>query len=335
MEILVFRKGHLKIEEGFTAADLPDLLKEQTSVIWVDMEQPTEADERVLLDVFNFHPLTVEDCRENRHYPKIEEFDGYIYFIVHGVTADTSPERFNTIELDGFLGSNYVITYHHDTFRSINNVKQLLRTTTVACQRGAPFLLHQILDQVVDFYSPVLDDFDDRIDKIEDDIFTLKRPNNEILSQIMDMKRSVLRLRRISVKQMDILHRMSRGEFSLISDEMRPFYRDVYDHLVRVVDLAESYRDLISGSLEGYLSVVSNRLNEIMKVLTIFSAIMLPLTFIAGIYGMNFENMPEIHSRYGYYTVWAIMILVAVGMLYFFKRRGWIGGSREEKTPEG
>lgn len=336
MEILVYRPGTPKIIEGKTVEDLPELLQDKSAVIWVDMESPTAADERVLLDVFHFHPLTVEDCRENRHYPKIEEFNDYIYFIVHGVTANTSPDRFNTIELDGFLGPNYVITYHHDMFRSINNVKQLLRTTPIACQRGSAFLLHQILDQVVDFYSPVLDDFDDRIDKLEDDIFTLRRPNNQILSEIMDLKRSVLRLRRISGKQMDILHRMSRGEFALIPEDMRPFYRDVYDHLVRVVDLAESYRDLISGSLEAYLSVVSNRLNEIMKVLTIFSAVMLPLTFIAGVYGMNFDNMPELHSRYGYYAAWAIMLVVAVAMLLFFKRRGWIGGgSDKEETPEG
>jgi magnesium transporter len=210
MEILVYRKGSTKIEENFTVADLPELLKDESAVIWVDMEHPTEADERVLLDVFEFHPLTVEDCRENRHYPKIEEFEGYLYFIVHGVTADTSPDRFNTIELDGFLGRNYVITYHHEMFRSINEIKQQLRTTPVACQKGSPFLLHQILDHVVDYYSPVLDDFDDRIDRLEDDIFTLRRPNNQILAEIMDLKRSVLRLRRISGKQMDILHRMSR-----------------------------------------------------------------------------------------------------------------------------
>lgn len=334
MEILVYQRGIPKIQESFTVEDLPELLKDDSAVIWVDMEHPTEVDERVLLDVFNFHPLTVEDCRENRHYPKVEEFHQYIYFIVHGVTADTSPDHFNTIELDGFLGPNYVITYHHEMFRSIDNVKQQLRTTPVACQRGPAFLLHQILDQVVDFYSPVLDDFDGRIDQLEDDIFTLKRPNNEILSEIMDLKRSVLRLRRISVKQMDILHRMSRGEFALIQEDMRPFYRDVHDHLVRVVDLAESYRDLISGSLEAYLSVVSNRLNEIMKVLTIFSAIMLPLTFIAGVYGMNFDNMPELHSKYGYYAVWIIMAVVAVAMLFFFKRRGWIGRSSEDETPD-
>ena len=335
MEILVYRKGNTKIEENLTVADLPELLQDPSAVIWVDMESPTEADEQVLLNVFRFHPLTVEDCRENRHYPKVEEFDGYIYFIVHGVTADTSSASFNTIELDGFLGRNYVITYHHDFFRSIANVKQLLRTSPVACQRGTPFLLHQILDQVVDYYSPVLDDFDERIDQLEDNIFNLGRPNNKILSEIMELKRSVLRLRRISVKQMDILHRMSRGEFALIPDVMRPFYRDVYDHLVRVVDLSENYRDLISGSLEAYLSVVSNRLNEIMKVLTIFSAIMLPLTFIAGVYGMNFDNMPELHSRYGYFTVLIIMIVVAIGMLLFFKRRGWIGrGAPEEGDKE-
>jgi magnesium transporter len=334
MEILVFRKGHHKIEENFTAEDLPELLKDDSAVIWVDMESPTEADERILLDVFNFHPLTVEDCRENRHYPKIEEFPGYIYFIVHGVRADTSPDRFNTIELDGFLGPNYVITYHHDMFRSINEVKQLLRTSPVGCQRGPAFLAHQILDRVVDYYSPVLDDFDERIDRLEADIFTAKNPNNEILAEIMDLKRSVLRLRRISVKQMDVVLRMSRGEFQLIPDEMRPFYRDIHDHLVRVVDLAENYRDLISGSLEAYLSVVSNRLNEIMKVLTIFSAIMLPLTFIAGVYGMNFDHMPELHSRYGYYATWAIMIGVAVLMLLFFRRRGWIGNRNAEESPE-
>ena len=335
MEILVYRQGAEKVEEGFTVDQLPELLKDPSIVIWVDMESPTPADERVLLDVFKVHPLTVEDCHENRHYPKIEEFPGYLYFIVHGVRADTSPDRFNTIELDGFLGHNYVITYHHDTFRSINNVKQLLRTSPILCRRGPAFLCHQILDQIVDFYSPVLDDFDDRIDRLEQEIFSLKQPNNEILSQIMELKRSVLRLRRISVKQLDVILRMSRGEFgALIHEDMRPFYRDVHDHLTRVVDLAESYRDLISGSLEAYLSVVSNRMNEIMKTLTIFSAILLPLTFIAGVYGMNFDNMPELHSRYGYFATIATMAVVAVALLFFFWWRGWLGSRRSTETPD-
>ena len=325
MEIFVYREGEPQVQSGFTAEQLPELLQDEKAVIWVDMDQPTEADERILLEVFHFHPLTVEDCRENRHYPKIEEFPNYLYFIVHGVTANTTPDRFNTIELDGFLGPNYVITYHHEMFRSITNVKKQLSTSPVTCQRGPAFLLHQILDQIVDFYSPVLDDFDERIDELEDNIFSLRQPNDAILEQIMELKRSVLRLRRISAKQMDIFYRMSRGEVHLIPQPMLPFFRDIYDHLIRVTDLAESYRDLIGGALEAYLSVVSNRMNEIMKVLTIFSAVMLPLTFLAGVYGMNFDNIPELHTRYGYFGIWIVMILVAVIMLSLFWRAGWIG----------
>jgi len=329
MEIFVYREAAEKVEEGFVVEQLPELLKDKKAVIWIDMAEPTSEDETVLLNVFQFHPLTVEDCRENRHYPKIEEFPGYVYFIVHGVRADTSSDRFNTIELDGFLGPNYVITYHHDEFRSINAVKQLIRTSPVVCRRGASFLLHQILDRIVDYYSPVLDDFDNRIDELEAKIFVGRSSNNEMLADIMNIKRSVLRLRRISVKQLDILLRISRGEFELISPTLLPFYRDIYDHLVRVTDLAESYRDLITGLLDAHLSVVSNRLNEVMKVLTIFSAIMLPLTFIVGVYGMNFEHMPELHSMYGYYVVWGVMITVALGMLVFFRKRGWLGAKEE------
>ncbi|MGI8916957.1 MAG: magnesium/cobalt transporter CorA [Pyrinomonadaceae bacterium] len=329
MEIFLYRDGADKVEEGFGVEQLPELLKDEKAVIWVDMSEPSAEDEHVLLNVFHFHPLTVEDCRENRHYPKIEEFPGYVYLIVHGVRADTSSDRFNTIELDGFLGPNYVITYHHDEFRSINAVKQLLRTSPVVCRRGAGFLLHQILDRIVDYYSPVLDDFDNRIDELEAKIFSGRSSNNEMLSDIMNIKRSVLRLRRISVKQLDVLLRISRGEFELVPQSLLPFYRDIYDHLVRVTDLAESYRDLITGLLDAHLSVVSNRLNEVMKVLTIFSAIMLPLTFIVGVYGMNFEHMPELQSRYGYYVVWGVMITVALGMLVFFRKRGWLGGKEE------
>ncbi|HYE66023.1 MAG TPA: magnesium/cobalt transporter CorA [Pyrinomonadaceae bacterium] len=325
MEIFVYRPGSPQVEEGFTAEQLPDLLKDEANVIWVDMEAPTEAEDQVLLDVFKLHPLTVEDCRMTRHHPKVEEFPDYLYFILHGVRAETSPDRFNTIELDGVLGSNYLITYHHVMFRSIDNIKQHIRSSPVPCQRGLVFLLYEILDQVIDYYTPVLDDFDERINQIEDEIFSLKSPDNSILEEIQNLKRSVLRLRRISSKQLNILYRISHGEFKQIDQQMIPFFRDIYDHLVRITDLAEAYRDLIGGALDSYLSVVSNRTNDIMKVLTVFSAIMLPLTFIAGVYGMNFENMPELRTEHGYYIVLAVMITVACGMLIFFWRRGWIG----------
>jgi len=336
MDIFVYREGSDRVEEGFTVDQIPQLLQDEKAVFWVDIEQPSEADDHLLLDTFHFHPLTVEDCRANRHHPKVEEFPDYIYFIVHAVRTDASPDRFNTVELDGFLGRNYVLTYHHEKFVSIDKVKQTVRSSPVTCQRGATFLLHSIIDSIVDDYLPVMDDFDEQINKLEDNIFTLHRANEQILGEILGLKRSVLRLRRISSKQLEVLYRMSHGQFQLISGPVLPFFRDIYDHLVRVTDLAESYRDLIGGSLEAYLSVVSNRLNEIMKVLTIFSAIMLPLTFIAGVYGMNFDNMPELHSRYGYYTVWVIMVVVSVGMLGLFWRRGWIGsGEIKTKTRDG
>jgi magnesium transporter len=325
MDIFIYRNGTDKVEESHEVALIPDLIRDENVVFWVDFEAPTEADDQVLLEVFKFHPLTVEDCRANRHHPKVEEFPDYLYFIVHAIRTDASPDRFNTVELDGYLGSNYVVTYHHDMFTSVDKVKQTIKVSPVTCQRGAAFILHHVIDSIVDEYLPVMDDFDERINGLEDNIFSLRRPNNEILEEILGLKRSLLRVKRISSKQLEVLYRMSHGQFQLISGPVLPFFRDIFDHLVRVTDLAESYRDLISGSLEAYLSVVSNRLNEIMKVLTIFSAIMLPLTFIAGVYGMNFDNMPEIHSRYGYYATWVIMIVIAVGMLYWFWRRGWIG----------
>src|SRR2546423_2469450 len=322
MEIIVYRERAEKVEPASSVEQLPKLLKDEKSVIWVNMEEPTEADDQILLNVFHFHPVTVEDCRETRNHPKVEEFPGYLYFIVHGVRADTSPDHFNTIELDAFLGPNYVITYHHDDFRSINNVKKLLSTSPVICQRGAAFLLHQILDQIVDYYAPVLDDFDERIEKLEDDIFTMSRPNKGILEEIMDLKRGVLRLRRITGRQREVILRLSRGEFSLIPAQLLPFYRDIYDHIMRVTDMAESYRDLLSGALDAYMSVVGNRMNEIMKVLTIFSAVMLPLTFLAGVYGMNFDYISELHSRYGYFAVWGIMVTGAGVVLGLFLAAG-------------
>jgi magnesium transporter len=325
MDIFVYRNGSDNVELHHDVELIPTLTKDDNLIFWVDFESPTDADDRILLDVFKFHPLTVEDCRANRHHPKVEEFPDYLYFIVHAIRTDTSPDRFNTVELDGYLGKNYVVTYHHEPFTSINKVKQSVQVSPVTCQRGAAFILHHVIDNIVDEYLPVMDDFDERINALEDNIFSLSTPNNEILEEILGLKRSLLRVKRISSKQLEVLYRMSHGQFQLINGPVLPFFRDIFDHLVRVTDLAESYRDLISGSLEAYLSVVSNRLNEIMKVLTIFSAVMLPLTFIAGVYGMNFDNMPELHSRFGYYAAWAIMITVAVGMLYYFKRKGWIG----------
>jgi magnesium transporter len=324
MEIFVYRADSNHIDEGFAAKDLPDLLADESNVVWVDFASPTEADDQLLADVFNFHPLTIEDARETRNQPKVEGFTDYVFFIVHGVTNKTHSFNFDTKELDGYLGKNFVVTYHHEHFRSIDNVKRQIRANAFSCHRGASYLLQQIFDQLVDLYMPVVDDFDTSISELEERVFALNRPSNQILEEIMGLKRSVARLRRISAKQLQVLYRFSHGEFPLIDDATLPFYRDVHDHLLRIVDLSESYRDLVGGLSDIHLSVIANKTNEVMKVLAVFSAIMLPLSLIAGIYGMNFENMPELHQQYGYYFAIGLMIVIAVTLLIYFWRKGWI-----------
>lgn len=337
MEILVYREGAEKVEEGFKADQLADLLADKSNVVWVDLLAETpeqiEAAKQLMLDVFRFHPLTVEDCLETRNQPKIEAFPDYFYFIVHGVRPEeTSSANFVTKELDGYLGDNFVLTFHTERFRSIKNVKQQLRKSPFVCRRGAAYLLHQILDQLVDLYMPMVDDFDRSINDLEERVFDLRKSDNSILQDIMDLRRSVARLRRISARQLDALYRISRGEFAQIPPNILPFFRDVHDHLQRISDLAENYRDLVSGLFDIHFSVVATKTNDVMKTLAVVSAIILPLSLIAGIYGMNFENMPELKTRNGYFLVLAIMAGVTAVLLWYFWQRGWIF-QRDEPVP--
>ena len=331
MEIFVYRKGSDHIDEGFSIEKIPNLLSDKDNLVWIDMDKPTDEDNKILSDVFHFHPLTIEDAIETRNHPKVESYNDYLFLIVHGVTMETNSTNFVTQELDIYLGENFVVTYHHDFFRSINYVKSQVRANTFSCGRGADYLLHQILDQLVDLYIPVVDDFDASINKLEDRIFEMTKGNNKILQEIMDLKRSVARLTRISSKQLDVLARLSNGEFPLIKKKILPFYRDVYDHLHRVSVLAENYRDLVGGLLNIHFNVIANRTNDVVKILTIFSAIVLPLSLIAGIYGMNFENMPELKTRYGYFLTLGLMVLVAIALLFYFWRKGWIFQGDDEE----
>lgn len=343
----MYRKGADEVEEGFTREDLPALLADENNLVWVDLqgETPEKAAEakEILLNVFRFHPLTVEDCMETRNQPKVEAFPDYLYFIVHGVRPEeTSSVNFVTKELDGYLGKNFVVTFHVDRFRSIKKVKNQIRTNCFTCQRGAAYLLHQILDQLIDLYMPIVDDFDNTINALEDRVFRMKKGSNVILSEIMDLRRAVARLKRISARQLDALYRLSHGEFPQIPENILPFYRDVHDHLLRISDLAENYRDLVSGLFDIHFSVTANRTNEVTKILAVFSAVILPLSLIAGIYGMNFENMPELKTPNGYFMTLIFMLVVAAGLLIYFWRKGWIfAGSdsppenvEEEETEE-
>ncbi len=338
MEIFLYRKGAEKIEEGFSRDDLPALLADETNLVWIDLRGETETDVEIAKDVlgnvFKFHYLTIEDCLETRNQPKIEGFPDHLYFIVHGVKPDeTTSTNFVTKELDGYLGKNFVITFHVERFQSIKDVKAQIRTTTFACQRGPAYLLHQILDRIVDLYMPIVDDFDNSISDLEERVFGMKKSSNLILGEIMDMRRSVARLKRISSRQLEVLYRMSHGEFPQIPENILPFFRDVHDHLLRISDLAESYRDLVGGLFEIHFAVVSNKTNDVMKTLAVLSAIILPLSLIAGIYGMNFENMPELKSNYGYWITLLAMALITIVLLLYFWRRGWIF-QKDDEIPD-
>lgn len=329
MEVFLYRKGADAIEEGFSREELPELLSDENNVIWIDLRGETEENreqaQETLANVFGFHYLTIEDCIETRNQPKVEGFPGHFFFIVHGVKPEeTLPTNFVTKELDGYLGSNYVVTFHRERFRSIKDVKKQIRSSPFIMQRGAAYLLHQILDNVVDHYMPLVDDFDYLINDIEERVTAMRQNNTEVLGEIMDVRRAVARLKRISSRQLQVLYRMSHGEFPQIPPETLPYYRDVHDHLLRITDLSEGYRDLVSGLFDIHFAVVANRTNDVMKTLAVISAVILPLSLITGIYGMNFKNMPELQTRFGYYAALGAMLLIALLLILYFWRRGWI-----------
>jgi magnesium transporter len=329
MEIYVYRKDGETVERGFAKDDLPGLLADKTNVVWVDLagDTPERIDEArdVMLNVFHFHPLTVEDCLLTRRQPKVESFPDYFYFIVHGIKpGETSPTNFATKELDGYLGGNFLVTFHTQRFLSIKRIKEQLKTSPVMMKRGAAFLLHHLLDEIVDLYMPLIDQFDEAINAMEARIFAMRRNSNQVLGEIMDVRRAVARMRRISSRQMGVLYRMAHGEFPQIPENLLLLYRDVHDHLQRISDLAESYRDLVTGLFDIHFAVVGSRTNDVMKTLAVVSAIILPLSLIAGIYGMNFDNMPELHTRHGYFVTVGLMAVVALALLGYFWKLGWI-----------
>ncbi len=329
MEIFVHRKGETDLKENVALEELGSFLTDEENVVWVDLDirndEQLQQAEQVFSDVFKFHHLTIEDCREARNQPKVEEFSDYLFFIVHGVKTKTDTSNFITKELDGFLGHNFVVTNRNENFDSIDGVKSYIRNHPKVLDRGAAFLLHQILDRLVDHYMPIVDDFDAAITNLEDRVYLLEGGENEVLEEIMDIRRSVARLKRISTRQLEVLYRISHGEFPQIPENILPFYRDVHDHLLRISDMAEGYRDLVSGLFEIHFSVTANKTNEVMKFLALISATMLPLTLLTGIYGMNFDHMPLLHASNGYFITLGIMALIFACLIFYFWRKGWFG----------
>jgi magnesium transporter len=302
----------------------PELLTEHENAYhWLDFEDPTVKEATILEDPFHFHPLAIEDCLSEVHHPKLDDYEEYVFLILHGIRFDAPTDNFITRELDIFLGRNFLITHHQGPMRSISTTRDLCAKGLVASfVRGADFLLHQILDQMFEHYFPNLDAIEDKIQLIQVEVF--ENPNRETLDRIFGLKRDVMHLRRICTPQREIVNRLARGEFKTISARAAVYFRDIYDNLYRIVDASFQYQDLVQGTLDAYLSAVSNRLNETMKRLTVAGAVFAALTVITGVYGMNFEHMPELKWRYGYLMVWFIMAGATAGLIYFFKKKEWI-----------
>jgi magnesium transporter len=299
---------------------------ESGTFLWIDLEEQTPETDTLLQDIFRIHPLVIEDIWGQRYLPKIEDFEDYLYVLVHGIKQGSQPQDLELLEIDICFGKNWLITYHQSTSRSVRAALEECARSPKVARRGPAWIVHLILDHLVDDYLPMLDAFDEQIANLEDDIVeqagTPKGP--ELMSRIFAYKKSIQAMRRISSYQREILLRLSRGEFDEIPADAVPFFRDVCDHFVRVTSYTETFRELLTSALEAYLSMQSNRMNEVMKTLTLMSTIMLPLTFIAGVYGMNFSHMPELQWEYGYPFALGLMAVVTVVILFFFRRRRWL-----------
>jgi len=302
---------------------IKDFLIKKEGLLWIDIEDVKDDDATLLSDVFGFHPLAVEDCvSRNIHPPKIDDFEDYLFVIVHGINYFIESDVVETTELALFVGKNYVVTTHDVPMRSVSSVLDRIQKDDRLMRRGADFLTHDFIDALVDNIMPTIDEMNDKSVTVEAE--ALHDPRKETLATIMQLKRSILALERVMSPQRGIIDRFSRSEYALISERAGIYYRNIYDHLLRIEMLTYNLRDMVESTLSTYLSSVSNRMNEVMKVLTLIATIFIPLTFIAGIYGMNFVNMPELAWRYGYFIILGVMAVIGISLAVYFKRKSWL-----------
>ncbi len=304
---------------GSDVSKLPELLSSGAK-IWIDAAGEDAAIVELLTKTLELHPLVVEDILKDRPSPKIEDYGRYLYIVEHGLRRKGAD--LEVIELDLVFTAQWILTHHSGELPAVGEVIEELTRNPRALERGPVFVAHALIDHLVDSYLPIVDGFDDDVEELEGAI--IADPTPQVLQRIFDLKRAIRQLRRTALHQREVLQRLARGEFDLVDEKVLPFFRDVLDHFMHVVDLADGQRDALSGALDAYLSMVSNRMNQVMKTLTIVATLLMPLTFIVGIYGMNFDHMPELHWRYGYPAVWAVMLVTAAGMFAWFRRRNWL-----------
>ena len=309
---------------------MPTLLADTNLFLWVDLEQPTPEETKfVLEDIFHFHPLSIEDCIVVSPSPKVEEytpkeedrFAPYLFMVIHAVDYSRKDGVFATSELNFFLGKNFLVTYHEVPLKSIHSTEERCLKGTVHIARAPDRVAHTLLDGIVENYKPALEELSLEIAELEQQ--ALQNPGKETLNKILQVKKEVANLRRIIGPQREVLARFARGEFKLIRAHLVPYYRDVYDRLFHIFELAQGYIDSLTGILQVYLNMSSNHTGEVVKLLTMITLITTPLTLVGTWYGMNFSKMPEYHWEYGYELAIVITIVSTAATYWYFKKKKW------------
>ena len=319
--VYVYRNGETQVVQRVE----PKWLDAASGVtLWVDVVRPTpEEGQELLANTFHFHPLSVEDALSEIHHPKIEPYDRYLYVILHGIDFHAGEHQFATRDVDFFLAERYLVTVHDGHSRSIQTVKELCVQHAHILEEGPVALMHRIVDVMVDNYAPELEEIEEEMDRLEEE--AILGVGDNLMRPILAIKRDLSALRRVVIPQRDVVGRLARREFAIISNEMAYRFRDVYDHLVRYSDEATMFQDRVTGILEGYLSAISNRLNQVMKVLTVVSTIVLPMTVLTGLWGMNVP-LPRFAGTdpAQFWWVVGIMVAITIGMLAIFRWKRWI-----------
>ncbi|EEF57729.1 magnesium/cobalt transporter CorA [Pedosphaera parvula] len=309
---------------------MPSLLADASLFLWVDLEKATGEESRQILDeVFHFHPLSIEDCIAESPTPKVEEYNpgeydrfaSYLFMVIHAVDYSRKNGFFATKELNFFLGEKFLVTYHDVPLQPITSAEELCLKGATHVARSPDRIAHTLLDYVVDHYNPALNELSEEMANVEAQ--ALQNPNKKTLNTILRLKKKVNRLRQIMGPQRDVMARVARGEFKVIHADLVPYYRDVYDGLVRISELAQSYTDSLTGILQVYLNMSSNQTGEVVKLLTLITVITTPLMMIGTWYGMNFKDMPELSWRHAYPIAGGIMILSTGATYWYFKKKKW------------
>jgi magnesium transporter len=302
----------------------PAWLKPGSGVwVWVDLDQPSSEEARILSTVFQFHELAIEDALSAVHHPKIESYGDYLYLILHGMDFSAAKHRFQTRDIDFFLGAQYLVTVHPGVSRSIGKISQACSRDTRVLGEGPGVLMYRIVDTMVDNYRPEVEKLGARLDKIEAEVFEYPKP--DLVRRILNFKKDVASLRQVVLPQRDAVGRLARREFPLVNEQLAYRFRDVHDHLVRLADEAIFFQDRITSILDAHLSAVSNQLNAVMKVLTIIATLFMPLTVLTGMYGMN-VHLPHLPGgdRAQFWWICGMMFTMSAAMLGFFRRKHWI-----------